>query len=110
MVIQSSRLVIIQLKDHKVSNCEVPTSRSVLLDDIACIVELSKCCRQLVEIITQHVRHEVCNTAVDDFWKPENQLRKFPLLGIVQLYRCTAGCRLDLSRAYICRPRNGSVA
>ena len=75
------------MSDHK-----VPTSRSVLLDDVASIVELGKRRRELVQIITQRVRSEVGDAAVDDFRKPENQLCEFPLLRTVQLYGSTAGC------------------
>lgn len=74
------------------SGHEVLTSRSILLNDVAFIVELGKRRRQLIQIITQRVRREVCDAAVDYFWKPENQLGKFPLLCIVQLYGSAAGC------------------
>ena len=67
----------------------VRTSRSVLLDDVARVVELSESCRQLVQVVTQRVRRQVRNAAVDDFREAENQLGEFPLLGIVQLYGST---------------------
>ena len=67
------------------------TCLSVLLDDVAGIIELGKRAGQLIQKITQRVWCQIRNTPVDDFWKPENQLGKFPLLWIVQLYGSGVG-------------------
>jgi len=68
------------------------TSLSVLLDNIAGIIELGKCCCQLVQVVTECMRCQIRNASLYDLRKPENQLSKFPLFGTVQLY----GGRVDL--------------
>ena len=84
------------------------TRLSVLFHDVANVIELSECCCQLVKVVTESVWCQIHDTPINDFWKPENQLGKFPLLWIVQLYGCRVSCQLYLCCTHACCSCDGS--